>query len=812
MADESDPAVVADATATFCEDHDGGRDAVEAVLAVDTERDTWSFDDVPLDSGTFGELVSRGIVTKDGGEYRISSPDGVTAALEGDEVSSADESRSGRDRFSGLPAVDARAIGALTGALALLVGMRLLTYQSVFRDGNVVLRGNDPYYYRYWMEELLAESDGITDWSVVGTLPQGAVERRPLTHATNWFVAELLGGDQWAADMVAAWLPVVATLALGIVLYWLAVVVTDDVRVGVTSVFLLALTPIHAVYTGVGFLEHRLHQYFWLGVTLLSIAWIVMDLKRRRDDQPTVDLAIRRHLSDPRTWIAVVASGIALSFSIFAWGGSVLMLVPVAAYLGLKVVIDVREGVPPVRANASLLAGVGVCSLVSIALHFRVGWHEAFAGLVPLLVVIGGVAVVGLGEVWRRFDRSSTSLLGFEIAIAGLGTAAFRSLRPDDWARLLDRSDDLFFREHHGATELGSLFTTENSVIFEPMAQIGLHFYIALVALGWCCWSAYKRYEPGWLLLASYGLVWLVLATIQMRFAAQLMIPLSVLGGMGLVYLFSWVDLARLPKPLRESDGARADRPDPATDGGEYAPSIVVPRNWRKLVTLVWVALLICGMSLIFLPSLSAQTTYSDAEFGAAMAIDEHAETADREYPENFVLSTWGDNRMYNYFVNGESQSYGYAASNFEEFQTGSDPDGWYDQFEDRVGYVVLTDQSDVSAEMTQSRLHEEYGTGGNQTDPLAHYQAVYLDEEVTAFAVVPGATITGSGEAGENVTVETETVVSGETLTYEQSATVGDDGTFSVTVPYPGEYDVGTASVDVSRSAVESGESVPLN
>lgn len=40
---------------------------------------------------------------------------------------------------------------------------------------------------------------------------------------------------------------------------------------------------------------------------------------------------------------------------------------------------------------------------------------------------------------------------------------------------------------------------------------------------------------------------------------------------------------------------------------------------------------------------------------------------------------------------------------------------------------------------------------------------------------------------------------------------TVDDDGELSVTVPYPGEYTVGDETLEVSASAVETGETVAL-
>ncbi|WP_306058709.1 MFS transporter [Natronococcus wangiae] len=817
MVDEPDPVAVADAATTFREKYESGEEALETLLEVDAEHETWSFDDIPLDSGTFGEIVSRGIVTKVDGEYRVSSREGVRAGLDGRPVSLEDDRETGFGLSIPIT-FDRRAAGALVVALGVLFATRSLIYRSVMRGEYVVPPSNDPYHYRYWLEVLLAEGDG----SVITNLPEGAAETRPLTHAANWFFAVLLGGDRWAADMVTAWFPVVATVALGIVVYWLAVVVTDDVRVGVVSVFLLAITPLHTVYTSIGYLEHRSHQYFWLGVTMLTLAWLAVDLERRRDGASTAREAIREHLRQSWTWVAAVALGIAVGFSVHAWGGGILLLIPVAVYVGLKVAVDVRVGLPPALANLPILVGLGLGAALAAFLHFSWGWHEVFAAAISMLVVGGAVAVVGLGELWRRLEWPTRGLVGLEGGLAGIGLVAFRYLRPEDWARLSERALELFFRGE--AVETATLFSMEQSIVLGPLPQFGVWFYIAILFLGWACWTSVRRYAPGWTLLSVYGVFWLVLAAIQARFAGQLTIPLSVLGGLGFVHLLAWANLARVPAPFRETDGnerdgtrartAAADGGDATAGDGKREPSIIFPRDPRTLVALVWIGFLIFGMSLFFVPTIAGQITHSDAEFEAAMAIDDHATDVDREYPDNFVLSNWGDNRMYNYFVNGEADRYAYAYDNFDEFQTDDDPDGWYEEFErSQVGYVVLTDEEGGYPEdITQAKLHDELGAGGDDGEPLEHYQAIYIDDEVTAFAVVPGATITATGEPGETVVVETEVTVSGETITYERNATVREDGSLEVTVPYPGEYTVDDREVDVSTEAVENGSTVQID
>jgi len=473
---------------------------------------------------------------------------------------------------------------------------------------------------------------------------------------------------------------------------------------------------------------------------------------------------------------------------------------PLAGYIGLRVALDTRADVSPVLANLPALVGVGIGSVLTLVLHLRWGWHSGFVSTTPLLVFGGAVVVAALAELWRRHELYYRGLLVGEGVVAAGGLFVFRWLRPEDWAAAQRRVDDLFFRED--ITETASLFSTEYAVLLGPIYQLGMEFYIALAVLGWVGLVVYRQYEPGWLLLGTYSGFLLVLAGIQVRFAGQLAIPFSILGGLGVVYVLSVVDLAQTPAPFEAQTASKV------SDSGRSTPSISLPDR-HKLVYLVGIGVLIFGMSLIFVPGLTAQATYSGPQASALEAIDDHATEFDREYPANFVLSEWGDNRMYNHFVNGESRSYGYAQNNFQDFLLGSTPDDWYSQFDGRVGYVVLTEvDADIPAESTQSQLLTNLGAGGNGTEALSHYQLLSVDDDrsAAAFVVVPGATITAPGEPGETVNVSTEVSVGDSSFTYEHEVTVGDNGQVEVIVPYAGEYSVGSASVEVTETDVLDG------
>lgn len=133
-------------------------DGVEELLDVDAERETWTFEDAPFDSGTFGELVSRGVVEKQDGEYALADRAAVQRVLGVEQEASADTTRdSGGDSstesfFEDISMPDLRvdrpvATLGLVGALALVVLFRLLPWPAVFHGEDVVLSGNDLYAY-----------------------------------------------------------------------------------------------------------------------------------------------------------------------------------------------------------------------------------------------------------------------------------------------------------------------------------------------------------------------------------------------------------------------------------------------------------------------------------------------------------------------------------------------------------------------------------------------------------------------------------------------------------------------------------------
>ncbi|WP_436903640.1 glycosyltransferase family 39 protein [Halovenus halobia] len=773
---------VEQATRSYLDDYPEHEDTLEQLHAHEQDEESWAFDDTDLDSGTFGELVSRPFVENaPDGDYHFADRQAVRAVLHGTEEDTSTTDRE-LDLDIALPAVDRRALVGLVGTLAVLVAARSLFFGQVFVNGRVVSPANDSYFFRYWQAELLARSSGAFDFGMLSTI--GELTRiRPMSHALNWWLAELSG----APDLVAAFAPVLASVILGLAVYGIARTLTGDRRIALAAVLTLALTPVHVTYTALGFLDHGPYQYLWIGVIVYTLVWLAVDVQKHQ--QSGTDNPAWKHVQTPRAW--AVAGLLALGTGALAhtWGGSPLSFVPIGAYFAGRVVTDTEAGVDPFVGNLPALTGVVVGSLFALGAHLRWGWHESIAATVPVAVAVGVVTLAVLAHLWQRVDLPALGLLGAEGVLGVVGIVLFRRLRPEDVARLQERSDAFFNRET--ATETASLFRLDQAIVFGPLSQLGLGFYFALVPLLVLTYYVVRRYEPGWLAAVAFAWYYLAIATFQVRFAAKFAVLCAVFAGVGLVYLLSAVDLAR-PVTI-------FDREPPE------GPSLSLPETPTIGAYLVGAVGLIFLLNLIFVPSLLSQIQYSDEQIGAMESVDERVEELNQSYPDNFVLSEWGENRMYNHFVNGESRGYGYARGTYEPFISDSNPDSYFNNFNNRVGYVVLTDV-DAPEGTIQDTLFEDFGAGN---DSVAHYQLIYSESNVRAFAVVDGAVVRTQAEPGTNVTVTRTIQTAGEQFEYRRTATANNNGIANIRVAYPGDYTVGGQTVSVNETQVNNGATV---
>ncbi|WP_168191185.1 LamG-like jellyroll fold domain-containing protein [Haloprofundus sp. MHR1] len=687
--------------------------------------------------------------------------------------------------------VDRTAALALAGALAFLALLRLISISAVFREGAIVLSANDPYFYRYIVETVAAETSGPFDFGALASLPQRVTAGEPLLVVTLWFWTELLGGDANASGVVLAVYPVVFAVLTGALVYLTTLRLTDDRRVGLAAVLALALVPAHAYRTSLGFADHHAFDYFWLALT--AAALVSLAVRSSRGSDRDAGMAF---------WSVVF--GVAVAGQTLAWEAGPLLILP----LGLIVVgwatTAVRAGMSPIRELGGVVGGLALAAVLTAGAHFALGWHGETVAFAPAGLFVGAVAVVGVAELALRQQWSAGRLLGGEVVAGVVVFGILPFVVPQLGAEL--QSGIQFLFETEGIVETQSLVSADQGSLVGPLLSFGLLVLLGLPYAGWAMLRGSRAYEPGLLAMATYAWYFLALALVQLRFAGELSVFVAIFAGLGFVHLAAKIDAVRMPKPFAEVESGRRGR-----EKAEETMGLERPER-REAMSLLGLGLFAGSFSFVQIPVKTGQLLVSDGLYDAAMWMREYSEEQGWEYPENYVFSEWSWNRAYNYLVNGNSDSYGFARSNYREFLGSSNGEKWYQRLQDRVGFVVTEGGATVAGNadggaMLQSRLHTQYGGGDGSVPGIGHYKALYASEggSQKVFGLVPGAILVGRGD-GDSQTVTTEVDVGSESVTYERSVQPTENGWCAVRVPHAGEYSLAGQQYQVSEEVVQSG------
>jgi dolichyl-diphosphooligosaccharide--protein glycosyltransferase len=512
-----------------------------------------------------------------------------------------------------------------------------------------------------------------------------------------------------------------------------------------------------------------------------------------------------------RAWLAAAGVAVGVAGQTLAWEAGPLLLAPVGLYVAVRALLDVEAERSPLATNAPLLIGLVVGAAVAWVAHTDLGWHTELVASAPLLLLLGSVAVLAAAELVHRLDLPTPVLAGVELLGLPVGFVVVQSVRPEYVARLERELPRLLAERNIAETQ--SLFSGDT---FGWLLLFGFVLVLALPYLVWATVRTYRR-QTRWAVLVVYGWWLLALASVQVRFVGQLAPLTAIFAGIGFVHLAERVDLTRPPLPFDEgataTDGGgrtgRADQPQRRTF------EVPTPRALGALFALF---LLVGGLGVVQVPVKMSQITVTDSTYETAAWIDDHAAAANITYPDNYVFSPWSRNRVYNYFVSGESQSYGYARSNYASFANATDGTEWYGTLRGRAGYVVTEDGADFGPETLYSRLHENFGSRTNSVPGVGHFRAVYATDggDRKVFRPVPGATLTWPSATNGSVSVATDVSIPNAEFTYRRAVTDTDGGA-GVTVAHPGTYTVEGGAYDgrtfrVNENQIRGGATVAVS
>ena len=790
---------VRDVTKKLLTKHPDLESALQRTLEIDEEHDTWTFQDVPLDTGVFGKLVSQGVVKKIDGEYRIRDQDAVRAALAGGEA--ATSNGSGQPSFT-IPSIsrvltnaDWRLIGSVFTLLVFVVLMRtVFSWRAVFRKNHIVLLGNDPYFYRYWLEQLVSTDPPLQ------SMPEALLDHQILMIAVTWGLATLLGGGEHAVAIVLTWYPVIAAVLVGGLIYGIAVVAFDDRRVGLASITVYAVTPVLSYRSALGFGDHHAFDYI-----LVALAVFGLVLLTDADDD--------WHVITPRRVVGFIALASAVAGHVHAWRGGPLLLIPLAVYIVLRTVSDIRTDRSPVHENMWTLAALSIAAVLALAVHAILGWSGFYRAVAPTLLLGGSIVVVGIGVVAYYFDIRGRTILSAEFA-GGVVMAFVMWFGMPNVRDAVLRGFGYFVRTGQSQiAETYSLFSPGTGIITTPLFYFGGIIVLAVGGLIWTTWYVANEHRPVWLALVAYAWVFFGASAIQVRFSGQLGILFAVFGGLAFVHLVAIMATTAPPQPLANTNKATNEMQQRSHKGNAERTSFSFPDR-QTVFAVTALFLLFSSFSLLLTALGTMGRTIEDSTYDTAEAINEHAAATNTTWPDNYVFSRWGKNSVYNYFVSGNSRSYWYAKQHYSRFATSNNASAWYNQLSKKPVEYVVVEQVDADASPTsiQTRLWNHWGSRAHGVAGVKHYRAIYGNDDKKVFELVPGAVLIGNGTPGETKTITTEFEAGGDTHIYKRQVTVTSNGTYSVRVPYSGTYVVGKFKVKVPETAIQNGTSVDVD
>ena len=299
-------------------------------------------------------------------------------------------------------------IGCLLGALSLVVVLRtVFVFGAVFRDGQVVIAGNDPYLYVYWVEFLFENGFSAFDPGSLAQFPGALATHDVLVVLSAWLPAAVLGGTPAVARAVLAWYPVVAAVVVGLFVYLIALRVTADRRIGVAAVALFAVTPEVGYRMMLGFADHDALDLVWLGLSALALSHLST---RRRPHLQDIDRA---------SVFTAAILGIGIAGQLMTWRGSPLYVAPLGLFVFAVVLSALRSDRSPAALLVLLLGALGTASILTVGVHLVVGWFSVYRVVTPVLFV--GTAVL---TAFARLVRDRNLDLGPATgALIGAGTA-----------------------------------------------------------------------------------------------------------------------------------------------------------------------------------------------------------------------------------------------------------------------------------------------------------------------------------------------------------------------------------------------------
>jgi dolichyl-diphosphooligosaccharide--protein glycosyltransferase len=456
---------------------------------------------------------------------------------------------------------------------------------------------------------------------------------------------------------------------------------TGDHRVGLATVGVFAVTPMVALRSAFGFADHHAFDVALLAVMLYLVV---------------VACGVQR---PGLRWLgATVGASGAVAAQVLAWNAGALLVVPVAAAVLLWAILHLLEAQESLLPPATLVVVLVCGGAIAWVVHLLAGWQTVAIVTAPL--AIGAVALVSgsVAMLLRRWGLRGLAPVGVLIVAIALALAVVRLQAPELWTRFITDATRLVTASGKADIhEAQSLFSGRYQVVLGPIYQLGVAWIPASIALG----VGVHRGDVRWLVLAATASVLALLSLLEVRFTAELAVPVAVGAGAALVWGYD---------RLLETEADRRQR----------------------VVTAVTIAILVCGPGLFITVPQLASVTYDTETTVALDAIVADVTTSDADPTSVYVLSRWGHNRMYNAFIGEPQRGYGYARGTYESYLSAEPEAAVVSAAHGRSDYIVLGRYPEFDRAPSSVMYHRLW----DDPTAVAGLEPILTEDELRVFRV----------------------------------------------------------------------------
>jgi len=238
-------------------EHPHLRESLEEILRVDREQEWWTFEDISVNSGDFGEIASYDLFDKDGDRYRISRPGRCREAIDGIEQDSDFSSPTGPESSNQVVGSTVARLSRHKIEIALCVIISLGLIVRLYNIGSLYFFGDE--VWQVWPSKNFLIGEGFSN--PVGA--QNPYRRAWLTTSLPISISFLLLGY----TELAARLPSIILGVSSIFLYYLLAVGIFDRKIGLLLATVLSFDTHMIMWSR--WARVYAHNQFLFGVSVL---------------------------------------------------------------------------------------------------------------------------------------------------------------------------------------------------------------------------------------------------------------------------------------------------------------------------------------------------------------------------------------------------------------------------------------------------------------------------------------------------------------------------------------------------------------